>query len=97
MDELENLVTACWDCNRGKGPMDANGEPDYEEDQRWAESCSDADFFNDSALEDEMPPWLMPETPRFNIRMTTEQVFVAASEIPSPIEYFYPELDQEPF
>ncbi len=76
-DEPENLVSACWDCNRGKGPLDADGEPVQVLGFPWDGDDPDAGW------PDELPKWLLPPRCRHHINLDFDFVAVAAG-IPEP-------------
>ena len=54
-DVLENLVCACWDCNRSKGPNElVSDPPDWDTWKRRQESEGEYEM-----LPDELPKWML--------------------------------------
>jgi hypothetical protein len=97
-DELSNLIAACWDCNRGKGPLDADGYPtDYnpENYNSWEEQQIDSyqDFLFGTDF-----PWL---TDRIRKPILFEfDVFAFCESVPHVTlssTTLQPALDWEPF
>lgn len=98
-DTLENLAAACWDCNRGKGPIDPDsGEAaqkrEYDQDRWQSYHFSDGEDGEDWI--DTLPRWMLPEgPPRYRLRLTTQEILSIAATLPSPTGR--PEFDEEPF
>lgn len=78
-DDPNNLVAACWDCNRGKGPLDAGGEPP--DDDQYYDEILGREFCSDEReWPDELPPWMLPRS-RGEIVLDFD-VYAAADELP---------------
>ncbi|MEN6536306.1 MAG: HNH endonuclease [Bryobacteraceae bacterium] len=78
-DDPENLVSACWDCNRGKGPIEADGFPAQTLAEWMEEQASQA-----TEWPDELPAWALPRRgPRQHFSKGTNLLAIAA-EIPEP-------------
>lgn len=81
-DTLDNLVSACWDCNRGKGPLDFEGrQPERWEFshgswQEWIEATAP------DTLPDGLPRCLNRRDPKAHINFHKFDLHKAASEMP---------------
>jgi len=87
-DDPDNLVTACWDCNRGKGPIDPDTDDPLETFWDW---CEDQEArAADNMLHDELPKWMLPRrTPRQHFSKAFD-VYAVAEEMSMP---FVPAFD----
>lgn len=83
-DDPSNLVSACWDCNRGKGPV--NEETGLVETlDEWAERQLESWT---EANPDKLPSWMF-DRQRKPIQFDFD-VYAAAEELPkSPFLYGY--------
>lgn len=83
-DTIDNLVTACWDCNRGKGPLPFEGrEPEGWEDccnswEEWMVGRFDCEFWPD-----ELPRWFMGSRGRRPVVFSYDVYDAAAKAVPA--------------
>ena len=80
-DHPDNLISACLDCNRGKGPLMAEWEPDelaqWKFDQQYTS--------NHYELVDELPRWMREHRKDFiNLRF---DIHAAAAELPAVVDW----------
>ena len=89
-DDPENLVAACWDCNRGKGPLPFEGsrpegwdgvEHHWLSWQHWMEEWGACD------QPDELPWWLTRRRDRSVLRFDFD-IYQAASDL-APAQMVY--------
>lgn len=90
LDVLENLVPACWDCNRGKGPIQEHSPSARSGVYSWDEIV-ERDI-EDGAPEC-FPDWMLP---RFRKPINFDfDIFAVMDSIAKP--RCYPDLGMEPF
>ncbi len=95
LDVPSNLVAACWDCNRGKGPIDAtkggNSKPEtgrWPFEFQWEEHLSDVPEVWHADIVDyhsQLPPWMFPPRQRFHVNFNFD-LLAAAAELAQPTE-----------
>lgn len=83
-DSLDNLVAACWDCNRGKGPLEGDGhgpEWKWKGYESWEHMMEEV--VGGRELPDDLPRWLQPERGRRPLVLGFDY-YAAAAELPRP-------------
>ena len=79
-DDEDNLVTACFDCNRGKGNLDAHRdlETDYHD---WLEECYEA---MNTGRPDTLPAWFVGQrgSSRPHVKLNFD-FYAVADELPT--------------
>lgn len=91
-DIAENLVAACYACNRGKGPLDETSGEWTEQEKleaagyySWEDLTEDEAYCNWLILRDEIPSCLAGPRLRFHINLKFD-ILAAARETPSPAQ-----------
>jgi hypothetical protein len=87
-DDPENLVTACWNCNRGKGPLDEfgnipvdhglceDGSPDWQRDH-----YDSLDVVWGTWIDHQLPKWMLPPRNRYHVNLNFD-IWQAIAELP---------------
>ena len=81
-DDPSNLVSACWDCNRGKGPLLPDDE--YAEERlsdREENRALEQFYLDEGGWPDELPKWMLPPRERYHINLGFD-ILAAARELP---------------
>lgn len=98
-DVIANLVTACFDCNRGKGPV-----PLYTEEQEEAANLAATTYFQpeyygpgSEPWPEEDPGWLRGPRNRYHINLDPEDLYLAHVYGRKAFTYHEFDFDKGPF